>query len=114
MVRSFLMLINEYSKKMRRSAARYALYGTSFVLVRLPYRMVRAVTGFLISLGLMTLVRQKKMAQESLEFALGQEKTSQEIQKILKNCFVNLGKGIIELIYFMAHPKMIKIGRAHV
>ncbi len=118
MVRSFLMLINEYSKKMRRSAARYALYGTSFVLVRLPYRMVRAVTGFLISLGLMTLVRQKKMAQESLEFALGQEKTSQEIQKILKNCFVNLGKGIIELIYFMAHPKMIKekvsfVGKEH-
>jgi len=102
------MTVNDWIKKAKRSLARHALYATSFVLVRIPYGAVRAIMGVFTSLGLLCVVRQKQIARESLTIAFGGKKTSQEIDQIFKNCFVNLGKGMIELIYFMAHPKMIK------
>jgi KDO2-lipid IV(A) lauroyltransferase len=102
------MTLNDQLKRIKRAIARYALYATSFILVRLPFGLVRAVTGFFIALGFLCAIRQKRIARESLSIAFGSEKTSKEIEGILRNCFVNLGKGMIELIYFMAHPKMIK------
>ncbi|MFA6379125.1 MAG: lysophospholipid acyltransferase family protein [Candidatus Omnitrophota bacterium] len=101
------MTLNDRIKKIKRAIARHALYATSFILVRLPYSLVRAIIGFFTTLGLLCVVRQKKIAKESLTIAFGGEKSPQEVSKIFKNCFVNLGKGMIELIYFMAHPKMI-------
>jgi len=102
------MNFNDHIKKIKRAIARYALYGTSAVIVHLPYGFVRMVTRFFISVGLLSVIRQKRIARESLGIAFGDEKNPQEIDAIFKNCFVNLGKGMMELIYFMAHPKMIK------
>ena len=31
-----------------------------------------------------------------------------EIAAIIRRCFANFGRGMVELIYFMAHPSMIK------
>jgi len=102
------MTLNDRIKKIKRAIARHALYITSSALVHLPYAAVRTITKFFTSLGLLCVIRQKRIARESLGIAFGSEKSSQEIDAIFKNCFVNLGKGMIELIYFMAHPKMIK------
>ncbi|MCX5681126.1 MAG: lysophospholipid acyltransferase family protein [Candidatus Omnitrophica bacterium] len=102
------MTFNDRIKKIKRALARHGLYGSSFVLTRLPYGLVRFLTHALISIGFLCIVRQRRIAEESLTIAFGREKNPQEIKKIFKNCFSNLGKGMIELIYFMAHPKMIK------
>lgn len=102
------MPINDQMKKIKRAIARNALYATSFFLTRLPYGFVRVLTRSFIAVGFLFAARQKKIARESLTIAFGSEKTPQEIRRILKDCFTHLGKGMIELIYFMAHPKMIK------
>lgn len=101
------MNMNERIKIVKRAIARQGLYATTFFLTRLPYAFVRLMTKGFIAVGLLFVVRQKRIARESLRIAFGQEKSSQEIDAIFKECFANLGKGMIELIYFMAHPEMI-------
>lgn len=102
------MTFNDRMKKIKRAIARYGMYGSGAVLTRLPYSVVRFLTRGLISVGFLFIVRQKRIAEESLSIAFASEKSPQEIKAIFKNCFSNLGKGMVELIYFMAHPKMIK------
>lgn len=102
------MTFNDRIKRIKRAIARHGLYGANFVLTRLPYELVRFLTHGLIAVGFLCIPRQKRIAEESLSIAFGREKTPQEIKDIFKNCFSNLGKGMIELIYFMAHPEMIK------
>lgn len=101
------MKINERIKIIKRALARYGLYATTFMLTRLPYPFVRVMTKGFIAVGFLFVARQKRIAQESLGIAFGQEKSPEEVNRIFKECFANLGKGMIELIYFMAHPKMI-------
>ncbi|MDD3374315.1 MAG: lysophospholipid acyltransferase family protein [Candidatus Omnitrophica bacterium] len=95
-------------KRFQRAVARYMLYAVGFVLTHLPYSVVCFLSRILITLGFTLLVRKKRIAMESLKVAFGKEKSTTEIKKILKDCFLSFGKGIIEIIYFMAHPKMIK------
>jgi KDO2-lipid IV(A) lauroyltransferase len=59
-------------------------------------------------IGYLFVVRQKRIAMESLNFALGKEKNQDELKRIFRACFRNLGQGMMELIYFMGHPAMIK------
>lgn len=101
------MTINERIKMFKRAIARQGLYATTFVLTRLPYPFVRVMTRWFIALGFLFVVRQRQVAEESLTIAFGQEKSPQQIKSILRECFANLGKGMIELIYFMAHPELI-------
>lgn len=97
----------ESIKQWKRAAARQGLFLTSAFINKLPYAFVRRMTNFLIALAFALTIRQKKTARESLRIAFGREKTSEEIEAIVRGCFENLGRGMIELIYFMAHPKMI-------
>jgi KDO2-lipid IV(A) lauroyltransferase len=50
---------------------------------------------------------QKKIARESLEIAFGKEKSPEEIDSIARQCFRNFGLGMIEMVYFMSHPKQV-------
>ena len=95
-------------KRFKRSLARNALHASSWFIVRLPYPAVRFFTRVFTALGFRLAVRQRKIAVESLSVAFGKEKTQADIQRITRECFENLGRGMIELIYFMAHPEMIK------
>jgi KDO2-lipid IV(A) lauroyltransferase len=74
----------------------------------LTFDGMRAVTRFFLNAGFVFAVRQKRVATESLHIAFGEEKNNDEIKQIFRNCFENVGKGMIELIYFMDHPKLIK------
>ena len=87
-------------KTFNRALARYGLFGSSWLLTRLPYPLVRGLTHFFIAVSSRLAVRQRTIARESLQIAFGQEKSGAEIERIIKDCFENLGRG--------------KIGRAHV
>ena len=102
------MTFKDRIKVFKRASARNGLYGSTWLLTRLPYSIVRSLGYVLIAIGFQLTIKQRRIALESLQIAFGQEKNQQEIQKIFKECFWNLGKGMIELIYFMAHPRMIK------
>jgi KDO2-lipid IV(A) lauroyltransferase len=99
---------SEKSKRFKRAIARQGLFASSWFLNLLPYRVVRALTRIFIFIGYIFTVSQKRIAFESLRIAFGKEKSDQEIRGISRDCFRNLGKGMIELIYFMDHPKMIR------
>jgi Kdo2-lipid IVA lauroyltransferase/acyltransferase len=95
-------------KRFKRAVARNSLFTCSWLFNRLPYNAVRALTNIFVWLGYQITIKQKQLAKESLEMAFGQEKSKDEIAAISKKCFDNLGRGMIELIYFMDHPAMIK------
>lgn len=88
--------------------ARYGMYASSWLINGLPYPVVKKVTRLFIAIGFCFAVRQKRIARESLNIAFGNEKDSEQIEEISRKCFENLGRGMIELIYFMSHPHMIK------
>ncbi len=69
---------------------------------------MRSVARFFLTVGFWFTIRQRRIAEESLAIAFGGEKSPQERQGIIRDCFDNLGKGMIELIYFMAHSELIK------
>src|SRR3989338_5724431 len=101
------MIWQDKSKIFKRAMARYGLYFSTWLLNKFPYSIVRSLTHIFISIGFRCTLRQRKIALESLNIAFGQEKSPQEIDAIVRDCFENLGRGMIELIYFMEHPKMI-------
>ncbi len=94
-------------KRFKRALARYGLHGSTWLLTHLPYPVVRGVTGFFIAAGFALTVRQKRIARETLDIAFGDSRDGDEKKEIMRRCFTNLGKGMIELIYFMAHPRLI-------
>ncbi len=69
---------------------------------------MRSITRFFIGLGFFFTRGQRRIAEETLGIAFGQEKSLAQRQQIIRACFENLGKGMIELLYFMAHPEYIK------
>lgn len=101
------MIWQDKLKILKRAMARYGLYFSTWLLNSFPYSIVRSLTHAFIALGFRCTLRQRKIALESLNIAFGQEKSPQEIDSIVRDCFENLGRGMIELIYFMEHPKMI-------
>ena len=94
-------------KTFKRAAARYGLYFSSWLLNKFPYPIVRSLTRVLIAVGFRCTVRQRTIAQESLKIAFGGQKSQPERDGIIRECFENFGRGMIELIYFMEHPRMI-------
>ncbi|OGW96261.1 MAG: hypothetical protein A2Z81_05600 [Omnitrophica WOR_2 bacterium GWA2_45_18] len=102
------MNVRERIKHFKRAAARNGLFATSWLFRRLPYATVCLLSDILIKTGYALTVQQKRIARESLQIAFGKEKDETQIQEIVRKCFKNLGQGMIELIYFMEHPRMIK------
>jgi len=84
------------------------LKDSTWFINKLPYGMFCWATHLFLAVGFCFIIRQRKIAQESLQIAFGKEKGPQEIKTIAMQCFKNLGKGMMELIYFMGHPLMIK------
>lgn len=101
------MRFNDRVKVFKRTLARWGLYGSSWLINRLNWGAVRSITGFFIALGFLFTVRQRRIAWESLKIAFGQEKSQTELKSIIRECFENLGRGMIELIYFMEHTALI-------
>ncbi len=101
------MNFKDRTKKWKRDFARNALYVSSAFFNVLPYSLVKVFMRIFMFIGFPLVVRQRKMAMESLRIAFGTEKSDEEIDRIARTCFENIGQGMVELIYFMAHPKMI-------
>lgn len=102
------MSFKDRMKIFKRDMARYGLFFCSSWITRLPYSLVKGVTRVLIAIGFCVTIRLKQISRESLRIAFGQTKNKKEIEDIVRKCFDNFGKGMVELMYFMAHPAMIK------
>ncbi len=102
------MSFHDRLKKFKRTIARNSLFTFSWLFNCLPYSFVSSLANGFIAIAYRVAIRQRKIAFESLNIAFGKEKSPQEVEQIARNCFENLGRGMIELIYFMDHPAMIK------
>lgn len=97
----------DFVKRSHRAIARYAYYFFSFLFLVLPYPVIKALTGMLLPMGYAILKKLRKNALETLSVAFKDEKSPEELQKILKECFYNAGKVAIEIGVFNTRPKML-------
>jgi len=73
----------------------------------MPIFIIRGISRILLAIGFAFTVKQKEVSRESLNIAFKQEKSPREIEEIVRKCFFNLGQGIIEMIYYLSHPKEV-------
>lgn len=99
---------NEHIKHFNRAVARQFLFAFTWLFQRVSFGFVKGFANIFIPIGYLCIPYQKKVSRESLRIAFGQEKTDEEISSIVRACFSNLGRGMIELIYLMEHPELIK------
>lgn len=102
------MSFRDISKKIPRAIARYGLFASAWLFDRLPRPVIWFLMHVFIAIGFRFTIRQRKIAYESIRIAFGEEKTPQEIRQIVKKCFEHVGRGMIELFYYMAHPDKTK------
>src|SRR5689334_19153026 len=102
------MKLNEHIKRFNRALARQFLFAFTWLFQHVSYGFIQGFANVFIFVGYLCIPYQKNVARESLKIAFGNEKTDEEIDAIVKKCFSNLGRGMIELIYMMEHPEMIK------
>ena len=101
------MNFHDRIKIFKRACARYGLFVSSWFITRLPYSLMKVIMYVFMAIGSCFIIRHHRLARESLHIAFDQEKDPQEIRRIAQDCFENIGRGMMELIYFMAHPQMI-------
>ena len=91
----------------QRATARYGLYSSAWLFERLPYGVVKFITGILLSIGFRCTIRQRRIAEESINIAFGDGKSPEEKRTIIKKCFENFGRGMTEMLYYLAHPEAV-------
>ncbi|MDP2938561.1 MAG: lysophospholipid acyltransferase family protein [Candidatus Omnitrophota bacterium] len=102
------MTLKEITKRFQRLIARKALRVCSLIIKFLPEAAVYSLADFLARVGYILAIKQRKIALESLSIAFAKEKDKIKIQDIAKLAFQNMAKGMVELIYLMERPNLIK------
>ena len=99
-------------KKINKSIGRFAgLFGLiicSLIIKLIPRRSLYAFAEGVAALGYRLAVKQRKIALESLENALGEEKSREEIIRIAKDCFRFMAKSAIEVMFLIDKPVLLK------
>src|SRR3989338_6114636 len=101
--------MNEFFKKILRAVARYTFFFCRWFISLLPFWLFKAFRAFFMAVGRPFVLKKRKLAIDNLNFALGKEKTPEEILQIADACFYNIGKGMIDTIYFIdRHEELVK------
>ncbi len=101
------MLLKDIIKKTQRAFARWLLYFFCWIFSWVPYSFVHLIAKEVLAIGSQLVIRQRKIARQSLRLAFGDEKDPQEIDRIFHQCFENLGHGLIEIVYGMMNPGVV-------
>ncbi len=99
-------------KKIRKSISRFfgwlGLSTCSLIISFLPEKWLYSFAKNIAKVGIRIAAKQRKIALESLTMAFGEEKTSEEIKRIIQDCFTFLAKAGVELMFLMDKPKRLK------
>jgi KDO2-lipid IV(A) lauroyltransferase len=95
-------------KVLKRDFARNSFYFFRAVFRCLPYSVVKGMTHFMLAAAFLFMKSKRKIAQESIDIALGDSVSQKDKERIIKSCFENLGRGAIELLYAADHPEIVK------
>ncbi len=88
----------KWSKRVSRSLLFSLLKFVGFFIRFLPWRLGVHFGGSLGTIAFYLLRRERKRSLESLQVAFGFEKSKQELLRIARRNFKNLGKGLIEIL----------------
>ena len=104
--------------RLQRSLARNALYSTRWLISRMPHFVFKFFFIVFMAVGRPLLNKKRLLALENLRTAFGREKDERQIQKIADDCFNTFGKGMIDFIWLLDRPKLIRekvsiIGKEH-
>ena len=95
-------------KKIKRALARWAYYFFYWFFSLLPLKLIFILSDGLLSIGYSFLINMRKLAKESLTTAFAKEKSEDEINRIMRECFFNLGRGYIEMFCYIQRPHLIR------
>lgn len=94
-------------KKFLRAAGRNVFFTIRWVVSRLPYQVFRFLTPFFVVIGKYFVKKKKRVILKNMHTAFGCKKTEQEISVIVDSYFESIGSSMVELVYFLDHPKEI-------
>jgi KDO2-lipid IV(A) lauroyltransferase len=99
-------------KKTRKNIGRFfgwlGLSTCSLIISFLPEKWLYSFAKNIAKVGARIAAKQRKIALESLTMAFGEEKTSQEIERIIQDCFTFLAKAGVELMFLMDRPRRLR------
>jgi KDO2-lipid IV(A) lauroyltransferase len=99
-------------KKIRIEISRFfgwvGLTTCSLIISFLPESWLYSFAKNMSKLGARIAVKQRKIALEGLTLAFGKEKTPEEIERIVQDCFTFLAKAGIELMFLMERPRRLR------
>ncbi|MBI4972333.1 MAG: lysophospholipid acyltransferase family protein [Candidatus Omnitrophica bacterium] len=100
------------AKKIRKGIGRFFIWLVisfcSLILKFMPSSCVYGLAHYLAGLAYLIARKQRKIALESLTIAFGQEKTKQEIERIVKDCFACMAKAGTELVFLLERPHLLR------
>ncbi len=102
------MDFKKISKSFQRYLAWIGLSFCSFVVKCLPGSMIYGFARSVACLAYKFVGKQRKLSLDSLSMAFEQEKPVTELRQIAKDCFVNIAKSAIELMFLMERPQALK------
>jgi len=80
----------------------------------LPRCCAQALFGGLSRIAYLCIHNLKKICRANLQLAYGQMKTADEYEAMVRACFDNIGRCMMDLLYFVERPKkLLKIVRIH-
>jgi KDO2-lipid IV(A) lauroyltransferase len=100
------------SKKIRKSIGRLAgwlgLSLCSLIIKVIPGSWLYGFAKGIANLGYRFARKQRMIALDSLNIALGKEKSAAEIAEIARNCFIFMAKSGVEMLYLTDRPRLLK------
>ncbi|RJO65114.1 MAG: hypothetical protein C4540_02200 [Candidatus Omnitrophota bacterium] len=99
------------SKKLRKRASYFVgwllLRTCSLIAKLIPGRYVYSFARIVGGLGYSFASKQRKIALEGLALAFGEGKSTRQVEKIAKDCFIGIAKSGIELVYLPDKPELV-------
>jgi len=99
-------------KKIRKIISRFfawiSLVFCSLIIRHLPWRSLYVFARAFAKVGFLLLVKQRRIALQSLSIAFGQEKTPQECREIAKNSLTFIAKSGVESIFLMKKTELLR------
>lgn len=102
------MLTKEAGKRLSRLIARYSLFLCSLIIKFLPAALLYGFAEIVGFLGYSIASRQRKIALESLELALGKDLGPARRTEIARECFKNMAKSGLEVLYVLERPEIVE------
>lgn len=102
------MRFKEAGKVFRRFLARNSLYLCSLTVKLLPKSWLYSFAKIIAFLAYYIAVKQRKIALESLDIAFGESLSFKQRKIIALDCFKNMAKSGVELLYVLDNPSFVK------